>query len=188
MEKRCYRCRVERGITLVETLVAVTILVVLLMVAVPAYKSTIEGNRRATYANQLLEDLTLARSEAIKRNRQVVVCPSSTGTDCAAGTSNDWTSGWMIYVPTAGSGGFTGGDTILRAHPPLILPPGWAAVDNISVGTHFASFRPTGMVQTNFRICIMPSSIACSDAGVASATTYSNLVVSSIGRLRLESQ
>lgn len=185
MEKRRLCCRADQGVTLVETLVAVTILVVLLMVAVPAYKSIIEGNRRATYANQVLEDLTLARSEAIKRNRQVVVCASTSGTACS-GTASDWTGGWIMYVDANGNGSLDAGETVLRAHGALKLPSGWSATHNVSPYT--VPFRPTGDItgigSTGFRICIMDSTNPCG-SGIGS---YSNVVATAAGRLRIESQ
>jgi type IV fimbrial biogenesis protein FimT len=186
-------CRADRGITLVETMVALTVMVVLLMVAVPAYRSTIEGNRRVTYATELLEDLTLARSEAIKRNRQVVVCASSTGAACITspgGTPSDWQVGWMTYVDMNGDGVFNPGETVLRAHPALNLPTGWSATHNLTPYT--VPFRPTGEISGvgsgGFRICMVDTAVTCNIAGIAGATRYSNIVATGAGRLRIESK
>ena len=182
----------DRGITLVETMVTVTIMVILLMVAVPAYKSTIDGNRRATYATELLEDLTLARSEAIKRNRRVVVCASSTGAACVTspgGTPSDWQVGWMTYVDMNGDGVFNPGETILRAHPALNLPTGWSATHNRTPFTF--PFRPTGEIPgagaAGFSICIMLQINQGSNcpAGLAYGGQYSNIVTNAAGRLRI---
>ncbi|MFM6990408.1 MAG: GspH/FimT family pseudopilin [Rhodoferax sp.] len=179
-----FHCRSERGITLVEAMVTVSILVILMMMAVPAYKSMIEGNRRSTYVTQLFEDLTLARSEAIKRNARVVVCPSSDGTSCLSALSNDWSTGWLVFVDRDSDNTVSDGDSVVRQHEALVLPAGWIAVDNISVGPHLASFRPTGMIQTNFRICIMESTNTCGSGN----GSFSNVVGTTTGRLRIESQ
>ena len=181
----------DRGITLVETMVTVTIMVILLMVAVPAYKSTIDGNRRATYATELLEDLTLARSEAIKRNKKVVVCASTSGTACS-GNPSDWTSGWIMYVDANGNGSLDPGESVLRAHGALKLPAGWSATHNRTPFTF--PFRPTGEIPgagaAGFSICIMLQIDQGSNcpAGLAYGGQYSNIVSNAAGRLRIESQ
>ena len=189
MNTRRLSRRAERGITFVETMVTVSIMLILLMVAVPAYKSTIDGNRRVTYANELLEDLTLARSEAIKRNRQVVVCASSTGTTCVTapgGTPSDWKVGWMTYVDMNGDGLLNASETILRAHPALNLPTGWVATHNLSPYT--VRFKPTGEINgigsAGFRICIMDSTNSCG-SGIG---TFANIAAIQAGRMRIESQ
>jgi type IV fimbrial biogenesis protein FimT len=192
MTNYSFACRADRGITLIETMVALTIMGILLMVAVPAYQSTIEANRRITYATELLEDLTLARSEAIKRNRQVVVCASSTGTTCVTapgGTPSDWKVGWMSYVDMDGDGLFDAGETILRAHPALNLPTGWVATHNFTTPT--VRFRPTGefsgIGSTGFRICIVENSVSC-NASIPAGVKYANIVAIAAGRMRIESQ
>ena len=179
--------RADRGITLVETMVTVSIMVILLMVAVPAYKSTIDGNRRATYANELLEDLTLARSEAIKRNKKVVVCASTSGTACLGlFPPGDWTSGWIMYVDSNGNGSLDLGETVLRTHGALKLPTGWAATHNLAPYT--VPFRPTGEITGigagGFSICIGNGLNACSAGNV----NYSSVVGTAAGRMRIDSK
>lgn len=180
-----------RGFTLMELLVTLAIMALLLALAMPSFKSSIDSNRRTTYANQLVEDLNLARSEAIKRNKKVVVCASSGGTSCitAPGAPSDWTVGWIVYVPTAATGTFTPGDLILRVHEALKLPAGWAATHNHSPFT--VSFAPTGEITgmggVGFRICIIQSSVLC-NGSIANDVQYSNVVATTVGRIRIESQ
>ena len=178
--------RADRGITLVETMVTVSIMVILLMVAVPAYKSTIDGNRRATYANELLEDLTLARSEAIKRNKKVVVCAASTSGTACSGNAYDWSGGWLMYVDSNGNGSLDLGETVLRTHGALKMPTGWAATHNLAPYT--VPFRPTGEITGigagGFSICIGNGLSACSAGNV----NYSSVVGTAAGRMRIDSK
>ena len=178
------RCQ---GITLVESMVVVAILGILAAIAVPSFKSTIESSRRTTYANQLLEDLALARSEAIKRGVRVVVCPSSDGTSCSG--SSSWASGWITYADKNGNNALNSDDTIIRVHEALNLPSGWVAKDNSTAG-NYASFRPLGTVQTNLRVCMLASTdfSSCNEAGIGSLSKYTNVVITDMGRVRIETK
>ncbi len=63
----------NRGLTLVELLVGIAILGMLAGFAIPSFQRTVQRNQAATAANDLLSGLLLARSEAVKRERRVVV-------------------------------------------------------------------------------------------------------------------
>jgi type IV fimbrial biogenesis protein FimT len=80
------------GFTLVELMIVIAILAVLLGVAAPAFRSFIVEQRlRATSADLRIAMMT-ARSEAVKRNRDVAVTP----------LSGDWSNGWEILNPVSG--------------------------------------------------------------------------------------
>ena len=90
--------RRSRGFTLVELVIALLILAILVAVGVPTFQDATLGSRLGSTANNLVVSLYLARSEAIKRNTIVRVCPSTDGTSCA--TSSSWQTGWIVMAPT----------------------------------------------------------------------------------------
>lgn len=88
-----------KGFTLIEMLVAVAIAVITLTVAVPSYNALVNNNRLTSAANELLSDIYLARSEAVKREARVTLCKKKAdSTDCT--TDGDWTQGWIVFIDT----------------------------------------------------------------------------------------
>jgi type IV fimbrial biogenesis protein FimT len=57
-------------------------------------------------ANELLGHLALARSEAIKRQVRVTVCPSKDGMTCSSPSAGytSWQDGWLAYADSNGNG------------------------------------------------------------------------------------
>jgi len=86
-----------RGFTLVELMFTITIMAILLAVAAPSLINAVLGNRLNSSANNLIASAILARSEAIKRNKQVAMCVSSNGATCATG---GWEQGWIVTCRT----------------------------------------------------------------------------------------
>ena len=76
--------RAMRGFTVTELMIVVAILAVLSAIAVPGMRSLIQTQRLKTAAFDVYAGLTLARSEAIKRNTSVTVTASG----------GDWAKGW----------------------------------------------------------------------------------------------
>ena len=82
------------GFTLVELMVALAVLVILISIAIPSFMNIIQNSRSAALANSIVIALNVARSEAVKRNALVNLCPSSDGATCMA-LPLDWTVGWI---------------------------------------------------------------------------------------------
>lgn len=76
------------GFTMVELMVTIAVLAILLAVAGPNFSDMLLRNRLSSGANDLLAALQLARSEAIRTNTSVEVCPSIDGNTC---NGSDWT-------------------------------------------------------------------------------------------------
>lgn len=79
------------GFSLLELLVVITIVGILTTIAVPSLKSLMESQRVRNASFEIFTVLSLARSEAIKRNGHVTVTPS-------------FTSGVLTRIDIAASG------------------------------------------------------------------------------------
>lgn len=108
-----------RGFTLIELIITVAIASIVLAVGVPSFQTMMRNNRAATYTNEFMSALNFARSEAVKRGRRVVLCPS-TGTGnppTCAGTA--WESGWITFVDIDDDTVPNTSNDVLRIHGPL---------------------------------------------------------------------
>lgn len=109
----------QRGVTLLELMVALSVLGVLLAIGVPAYTNITRENQIAAQSNNLLQSFTLARSEALKRGLRVSVCPISNDDTSACLTANDWDGGWMVFEDDFGTAGVLDpGDRLLQVFAP----------------------------------------------------------------------
>jgi len=118
-----------RGFTLIEIIVVLTVMGILIGIAAPALNAFVHSNRLVAATNDLVADFSLARNEAIKRSRVTGVCKSSDGASCTgAGT---WASGWIVFVDTNDSGGWSAGDEVIRFHETLAKITVTAAADSV---------------------------------------------------------
>ena len=85
--------QLSKGFTLAELIVSLSILAIMLALAVPSFGNIVKSNRAAALVNDLLTDLHIARSEAIKRNQPVTMCKSSDRQTC----TGNWGDGWIIF-------------------------------------------------------------------------------------------
>ena len=81
------------GFTLVELVVAMAVALILISVAFPSFRTLTQNSRMAAQVNDLIADLSFARSEAIKRRATVSICTSSDGATCSGG---NWKDGRII--------------------------------------------------------------------------------------------
>jgi type IV fimbrial biogenesis protein FimT len=76
------------GFTLIELMVALTVLAVLLSLAAPSFADLVSNNRVATETNELMGTFNLARMEAVRRAQAVTV---------RSADSNDYAKGWNVF-------------------------------------------------------------------------------------------
>lgn len=98
---------------MLETLVAITVLAVLMGLAAPSMRA-IQLRWEVRGASQAMESsLVLARSEAIRRAGKVAI--RRLDTPCAvSGSAEQWNCGWVVFADLDGDGVQGKGDTVLQ--------------------------------------------------------------------------
>jgi type IV fimbrial biogenesis protein FimT len=87
--------RKPSGFTLLETAAAVAVVAVAVAVGVPSFAGGLERQRVATAMHRLSADMATARSTALARRTQVVVCPGEADAGCRQ--DRDWSGGWLVF-------------------------------------------------------------------------------------------
>ncbi len=168
----------DQGFTLLELMVTVAIAAILVTVAMPSFTGTIISNRLTTINNELVGALNLARSEAIKRNQQVVV----------EKTGANWQDGWRVFVdidrtPSSDANTFnddsdttlceSNEDCMLRAYSSL--PTGYTI--NSNNFTNYIRYTPTGQANTNGTFAVCQNS---------DSSNSKEIIIIATGRARLD--
>jgi type IV fimbrial biogenesis protein FimT len=130
----------SNGFTLMELMVTLVIAVLLGMLAVPSITQFIQSNRLVSTTNELVAAFNAARTEAVKRGTQAIVCESTSGTSCSA--TGNWNSGWIVFADADNSSTWTASDTMVRVYP--AVPPNHAT----NVSASIVVFDRQGGIQT----------------------------------------
>lgn len=128
----------QRGFTLIEILVTISIAAILTALAAPSFNNAVTSNKLAGFANSFVASAQLARSESIKRNSVVRVCHSANGTACA--TSGEWQQGWIVFNDVDNDSAVDTGETVIQVQQSL------SADYNFTGDSYNMAFQPTGGV------------------------------------------
>ena len=140
------------GFTLVELMIALTLVSILVIVAIPSFSGSMKRNRAASQANDLVTALAQARSEAIRRNLVITVCSSANSTTCAASTN--WATGWIVFIDVNQNGAYdddgdtdlceTGSNNLPSEDCVLKVYPELSGNSTLTASANFLQFRGSG--------------------------------------------
>lgn len=144
----------ERGFTVIELMIVLVIASIVISVAIPSFNAMISSNAIASQTNHFSSAVSLARSEAIKRNVSVMVCKRS-GATCS--TSAQWENGWIIFADNDADESLDSGEEIRFIEA---LKNNYTLRPSIS-NLNWLSFQSDGKVEVNtgtfsgvtFRLC-----------------------------------
>jgi len=84
------------GLTLPELLIGLSVMSIMSLAALNFLPPLIHSSRMSGEVNRFVVALQLARSEAVKQGRRLVLCPQTQQRDC--GRDADWENGWMLFA------------------------------------------------------------------------------------------
>ncbi|MES9904910.1 MAG: GspH/FimT family pseudopilin [Sedimenticola sp.] len=151
--------RQVEGFTLIEMVITIVVAMILVTIGAPSFLNLIQNNRMTSENNKLISGLLLARSEAVKRQYEVVLCPSADNTGC----TDDWTdNNWIVFVDddddgtneTAdGNGALDSGEPLLRYETSAGSTLGWSVV----TGGNSIIFGANGMANGAHKLRLLDS-------------------------------
>ena len=148
--------RRSAGFTLIEAIVVVALLGIVAGIAAPSFRSFIGTMNSKSVAFDLINDLTVARSEAIKRNATTSMVP----------VGGDWSKGWQVL--DAGGG-------VLRERAALTSSLSVSGAAGAGV-----VFRPNGRLSDD----IADANLAWSVSSTIDGVTARCVVISPTGAAR----
>ncbi len=89
----------EQGFTIIELMLAVTVMGILLAIGIPSFTEFVRNNQMVAQTNQFIGGLSYARSESIRSAAVVTLCPTTTPNVTGATCSNtpNWETGFIAF-------------------------------------------------------------------------------------------
>ncbi len=157
-----------RGFTLIEALIALTIIAMLLGLGVPALTQLIHGQQLQTASHSLSAVFAYARGESIKRRCPVLITP----------IDDHWEHGWRVFADLNSNGQLDGAEPLLLEG--AALPVGVIIHGNTPV-RHYIRYTPTGSAKMQSGAFQAGTLSICHQSG---EQPVRQLILSATGRLR----
>jgi type IV fimbrial biogenesis protein FimT len=175
-------CKPVGGFTLIELMMVLVVLAITLSVAIPMFVQLLHTNQLRQEAHRLLETINLARSEAVKRNVPVSICPSDMAVTGEAVCTGTYAGGWIVFSNADK-------DKVVDAPADQVLqvfgglPRGYQLTNRSGTRAAFEliNYLPDGSSHSNRTLLVCPPPHATTNA-----TTMSlSIVINIVGRARL---
>ena len=175
--------RRSAGFTIIELMIALTVAGVLLAIATPGLRVFLQNGRLSSASNDLLRSFQVARTEAIKRQLNVVVCasanPAATPPACSYAAFN----GWIVFEDTNSNWSVDAGEPIIERHS-LLDPSITVKTDNEGIESYASTgfANPAGAHNPTHNIVI------CDKRGnqvIGHTSVERAVLVTTTGRVRV---
>lgn len=154
----------QRGLTLIELMVAIAVLAIIVGAGVPALSNLVINSRMTSFVNTTMATARIARGEAIRRNRAVTFCPSADMSSC---TTPELGQGYIVFEDGGTPRVRDATDEILLVQP---LSTGHVSA-SFSAGSD-VRFRQSGQVDSGAAISV----VLCDSRGADHARTLRMLI------------
>ncbi len=109
----------QKGFTLYELMVTVSIVGVVLALGVPNMIAYSQNSRMTSTANDFHAAFHFARSEASRAKTFITICASSNSMTATPTCTGNWSDGYIVFLDLDGNINTGVGESILRAQPAL---------------------------------------------------------------------
>ena len=160
------------GFTMIELMIVVTLLAVLAAFAFPSLQSFIASNRLTAESNELLSGMNLARSEAVRVQRRVLLCRAaaadgvvnfSATNGCVTTANSEPWQAWAVFVDENSNGAIDGTERILRMQAITGNALELISNDDLAAAGNRIAFRPDGMARGQGSLALQTAQIRVCD-------------------------
>lgn len=157
----------NKGFTLIELLIVIAIVSMTMAIGLPSFQSIVASSRLTATANAMVSALQLARFEALKQHKAVVIAHKQGGT---------WGDGWDVFVDL-------NGDEIPQANEQILVTTLFDSVNSTITATATSGYADYVTYGANGRVVGIGGHFTfCS----AAAQDYRSVVIAATGRIRVE--
>ena len=89
--------RRDKGYSTMQLMCVIAVTAVISAIAVPSYSRVVVEQYKISALNNFHHSVLLAKTEAIKSLKHIVLCPSSDGKYCKT-NSFDYSMGWILFI------------------------------------------------------------------------------------------
>ncbi|MGK0371034.1 MAG: type IV fimbrial biogenesis protein FimT [Glaciecola sp.] len=145
--KRLGKPFTEKGMTLIEMLVALAVVAIVLTVVAPNVQTILSKNRTTSEINELSAVIQFARFTAIDQTSTAVICPSTNYASC----STDWNQAKIVFIDSNGN------NTRDTAEPLLMSTTAIASTNTMTGPAVAISFLDSGVANASTSIKVCPN-------------------------------
>jgi type IV fimbrial biogenesis protein FimT len=166
------------GFTMIELMIVVSLLAILAAFAFPSFQSFIASSRLTAESNELLSGMNLARSEAVRVQRRVLLCRAgatggvvnfSATNGCVTTADSEPWQAWAVFVDENSNGAMDGTERIVRVQAITGNALEFISNDGLAAAGNRIAFRPDGMARGQDSLALQAAEVrVCDRSGALS--------------------